>query len=63
MANINLRLYGDQIYPNISKYLTKYISPDIQKEEFLSMYKSGRMELKELSLKENISLNYQIKIE
>ena len=63
MANINLRLYGDQIYPNISKYLTKYISPDIQKEEFLSMYKSGRMELKELSLKENISLNSQIKIE
>ena len=63
MANINLRLYGDQIYPNISKYITKYISPEIQKDEFVLMYKSGILELKEISLKESFCLNQQIKIE
>ena len=63
MANINLRLYGDQIYPNISKYISQYISPEIQKDEFISMYKSGTLELKEISLKESFSLNPQIKID
>ena len=63
MANINLRLYGDQIYPNISKYITKYISPEIQKDEFVLMYKIGILELKEISLKESFCLNQQIKIE
>ena len=63
MANINLRLYGDQIYPNISKNLSQYITPEIPKDEFISMYKSGILELKEISLKESFSLNPQIKID
>ena len=50
MADINLRLYGDQIYPNISKYLSSYISPEIEKENFLEMYKNGLVEIKELKL-------------
>ena len=56
MANINLRLYGDQIYPNISKYLTEYIIPEIQKEDFLNKYKDGLVEIKNMSLKQKIKL-------
>ena len=63
MANINLRLYGEQIYPNISKYLTKYIAPEIIKDDFISMYKNGHIELKQTSLKENLSIFPQIQIE
>ena len=62
MTNINLRLYGEQIYPNISNYLSKYISPKIQKDEFITMYKSGNLDLKEISLKELFSVHPQIKI-
>ena len=60
MANINLRLYGDQIYPNISKYLSSYISPDIEKENFLEMYKNGLVEIKDIKLKEKLVLHPQI---
>ena len=63
MSTINLRLYGDQIYPNISKYLSTYINPEIQKEEFISMYKNGQVEFKQISLKETFSFNPQIKME
>ena len=63
MANINLRLYGEQIYPNISNYLTKYFSPEIKKDDFISMYKGGLIDLKQISLKEIINIHPQIKIE
>ena len=63
MTNINLRLYADQIYPNISYYLSKYISPEIKKEEFISMYKSGIIKLNHISLKESLSFHPQIKLE
>ena len=63
MSNINLRLYGEQIYPNISKYLSKYISPEISKEEFISSYKNGILEFKSLKLKEKLLLHPQISIE
>ena len=63
MSSINLRLYGEQLYPNISKYLSKYINPEIQKEDFITMYKNGLVELKQLSLKEKIQFNPQITME
>ena len=63
MANINLRLYGEQIYPMLSKYLSSYISPDIKKEEFLEKYKNGGVEMNEISLKEKLSFQQQINIE
>ena len=63
MSNINLRLYGEQLYPNISKYLTKYISPEISKEDFLSSYKNGILEIKSLKLKEKLLIHPQILIE
>jgi hypothetical protein len=63
MANINLRLYGEQLYPNIPKYLSAYINPEIKKEDFISMYKNGQVELKQISLKQKINLNPQIVME
>ena len=63
MSNINLRLYGDQLYPQISNYLTKYISPEIPKEDFLSSYKNGLLEIKSLKLKEKLQIHPQILIE
>ena len=63
MANINLRLYGEQLYPNISKYLSTYINPEIKKEDFISMYKNGQVELKQISLKEKININPQLVME
>ena len=63
MSNLNLRLYGDQLYPNISKYLNKYISPEIEKEDFLNKYKDGLVEVKEMTLKEKFNLIPQIIIE
>ena len=63
MASINLRLYSEQIYPNISNYLSKYISPEIRKEEFISMYKKGIIQLNQISLKETLSFHPQIKLE
>ena len=63
MSNINLRLYGEQIYPNITKYITKYISPEIKKEEFLEKYKNGSVEIQDIILKEKIFPHPQIKIE
>ena len=62
MANINLRLYGDQIYPNISKYLSSYISPYIEKENFLEMYNNGLVEMKDIKLKEELVLHPQIRM-
>ena len=63
MANINLRLYGEQIYPIISKDLSNYITPEIKKEEFLEMYKNGDLELNQLSLKKKIKFHPQISLE
>ena len=63
MSNLNLRLYGEQIYPNISKYLNKYISPEIEKEDFLNKYKDGLVEIKDITLKEKFNINPQITTE
>ena len=63
MTNINLRLYGDQIYSNLSKYLSEYITPEIEKELFLKNYQEGSVEMKEIKLKEKIDLHHQIKVE
>ena len=63
MTNINLRLYGDQIYSNLSKYLSDYITPEIEKEQFLKNYQEGSVEMKEIKLKQKISLHHQIVVE
>ena len=63
MTNINLRLYGGQIYSNLSKYLSEYITPEIEKEQFLKNYQDGIVEMKEVKLKKKISLHRQIVVE
>ena len=51
MSNINLRTYGNMIYGNISKYLTEYIEPDINKDEFIEMFNKGKLNVDNLKLK------------
>ena len=39
MQTFNFRLYGEYIYGLLSKYLTEYINPKINKEEFILISK------------------------
>ena len=56
MSTINFRLYGDQIYGLASKYLTEYITPDINKEEFVTNFKNGKLDLNITNLKKPITI-------
>ena len=60
MSKINFRLYGDQIYGLSSKYLQEYINPEIKKEEFLTSFKSGLLNLKITSIKKPINILPQL---
>ena len=51
MSNINLRTYGNMIYGIVSKYLTEYIEPDINKDEFIEMFNKGKLNVDNLKLK------------
>ena len=62
MSNFNFRLYGDQIYGFGSKYFNKYISPEINKEQFLSMFKEGKLKYEDIKIKEKIEIYPQITI-
>ena len=60
MSKINFRLYGDQIYGLSNKYLQEYINPEIKKEEFLTSFKSGLLNLKITSIKKPINILPQL---
>ena len=60
MATINFRLYGEQIFGLISKYLTEYIKPEIKKEEFISNFKNGFLNLDISDLKKPINILPQL---
>ena len=45
MQTFNFRLYGEYIYGLLSKYLTEYINPKINKEEFIFDFKNGILNL------------------
>ena len=62
MSKINFRLYGDQIYGLSKTYLQEYISPEINKEEFLSSFKNGQININITDLKKEIVFLPQIKI-
>ena len=62
MSNFNFRLYGEQIYGLFSGHLNKYISPEINKEHFLTMFKDGRLKYENLSLKQKMEVYPQIAI-
>ena len=57
-----MRLYGDQIYGLSSLFLNKYISPQIQKESFISMFKNGLVKYENINSKEEISIHPSTKI-
>ena len=62
MSNVNFRLYGEQIYGLASKYLTEYINPDINKEEFLTNFKNGLLNLNIIGIKKPIKILPQLLI-
>ena len=62
MSNFNFRLYGEQIYGFGSKYFNKYITPEINKEQFLSMFKEGKLKYEDIKIKEKIEIYPQITI-
>ena len=60
MSKINFRLYGDQIYGLSKTYLQDYISPEINKEEFLSSFKNGQINLSITGLKKELVILPQL---
>ena len=64
MSKFNFRLYGEQIYGLLSGYFKDYISPDINKEKFITMYKNGKLKydnistIKQFNIIPQICLNY-----
>ena len=62
MSNFNFRLYGDQIYGLCSGYFNKYISPEINKEKFLTTFKEGRLKYEDIKLKQKMEIYPQITI-
>ena len=62
MSNFNFRLYGDQIYGFGSQYFNNYISPEIKKEEFLLMFKEGKVKYENILIKQKIEIYPQITI-
>ena len=62
MSNFNFRLYGDQIYGFGSEYFNNYISPEIKKEQFLSMFKEGKVRYENVMIKKKIEIYPQITI-
>ena len=62
MSKFNFRLYGDQIYGLFSGHFNKYISPEINKESFLSMFKDGRLKYSNMTLKQSMEIYPQITI-
>ena len=60
MSKINFRLYGDQIYGLSSKYLQEYIKPEIKKEDFLSSFKNGHINIKITGIKKQINILPQL---
>ena len=60
MSKINFRLYGDQIYGLLSKYLQEYIKPEINREDFLSSFKKGLINIKITGIKKQINILPQL---
>ena len=60
MSKINFRLYGEQIYGLTQKYMNEHISPEIEKEDFLAKFKSGKLSYENISSKKQIQINPKI---
>ena len=62
MSNINLRLYGEQVFGLSSSFLKEYLSPTLEKENFLSMFKNGLLKYGNINIKKEITLHPTITI-
>ena len=62
MSSINFRLYGDQIYGLLGSKIKDFITPDLDKEEFTSMFKEGQVKYDNIQNKEKISVHPQVTI-
>ena len=57
MSNINLRLYGEQVYGLSSSFLNKYLSPSLDKDNFIFMFKNGLLKYENINIKKEILLH------
>ena len=57
MSNINLRLYADQVYGISSNFLNEYLSPSIDKESFISMFKDGLIKYENINTKKEMIIH------
>ena len=60
MANINIRLYAEQVFGLSSSFLNEYFCPSIEKENFISMFKNGLIQYDKINTKkknQNTSYN------
>ena len=62
MSAINLRLYADQIYGLAGSKLQDIITPEISKDEFITMFKEGQIKYSDIKNKQNLTINPQITI-
>ena len=60
MSNINLRVYGEQVYGLSSSFLNEYISPTLEKDNFISMFKNGLLKYENINTKKDITLHPSI---
>lgn len=56
MSNLNLRLYADQFYGLYIPKLNNYLSKIIEKDSFISSFKSGFLNYKDISTKTQIKI-------
>ena len=62
MSSINFRLYGEQIYGLALSKIKDYITPEIEKENFITMFKEGQLKYENIQNKEKISVHPQLTI-
>ena len=62
MDSINFRLYGEQIYGLVCSKIKDYITPELEKESFNTMFKEGQVKYDNIKNKQKISVNSQITI-
>ena len=62
MSSINFRLYADQIYGLACSKIKDYITPEIEKEQFTTMFKEGQVKYDNIQSKQKISVHPQLTI-
>ena len=62
MSTINFRLYGEQIYGLGLSKIKDLITPEIDKESFITMFKEGQVKYENIQSKQKISVHPQISI-